>query len=300
MISVIINTKDRLKDLINCVKSILKQRCKISELIIVDAGLNYEKTEKEIVQLLDKNEIVLKFFHSLPGNSYQRNLGIKHINEKSKYVCFFDDDVILFKDTIENFMKKFKEYAQVDAVQGIEYNRVCQHPLGRLVRKVFFIGYEDKHWKLLPSGEHVMVIKPDKDEFIGSFMTGFTCVKKEIVEEFRFDEWFKNYAFLEDYDFSYRIGKKHQMIISPEVKFIHNQKTPSRLNTFKRSEMFIVNKSYFFLKNIKKTLFRRIAYIWSLFGHLVLNFGKSIYRGDRGYFLGTFRGVMRLFYGGGR
>lgn len=297
MISVIINTKDRLDSLLECVRSILKQTYFINELIVVDASENSNKIKNELQILLRKSDVEFKFFTTKAGNSFQRNVGIDHLNRNSKYVCFFDDDVVLFEDVIQNYMEKFQKYSDVAAIQGIESNRKPQHFLGKMVRKMFLIGYEEKEWKLLPSGEHTMVIDPINDKYVGSFMTGFTCVRRSILDEYRFDEWFQKYAFLEDFDFSYRIAQNYKILISPDLKLIHNRSIVSRLNAFEMTRMFMINKSYFFFKNIDKKVYLYLAFYWSLIGHLVLNIGKSFYKKDAGYFLGSLSGIFGVIRG---
>ncbi|MBN1587099.1 MAG: glycosyltransferase [Candidatus Omnitrophica bacterium] len=297
MISVIINTKDRPEDLKVCVRSILKQARPVQELVIVDASRNPEEARAEMEQLLQESSIVLKYLHTKAGNAYQRNVGIANLDPDSQYVWFCDDDVVLPEYAAQTYIKKFEQHPDVAAVQGIEVNRTRQHALGNIVRRIFCVGYEGKSWKFLPSGEHVMVIHPVGDQYVGSFMVGLTCVRKRILDEFRFDEWFESYAWLEDYDFSYRIGRKYKMLITPDVKITHNRSNVSRLGPFISSRMLMLNKRYFFCKNVDKSAGRYCAFLWSLAGHLVLNCGKSIYKWDCGYFLGTLSGIGRMSLG---
>lgn len=294
MISVIINTKDRLNDLCNCVRSIVQQTIRPNEIIIIDASVDYSDHEVSLRRILHESNIALKFLHTEAGNSFQRNVGINNLNIESKFVCFFDDDVVLSPDVIARYIAKFNSFPEIAAIQGVEINRISQNVLGKIVRIIFLIGYEGSEWKLLPSGEHVMLINPNKDAFVKSFMVGLTCVKREVLNDFAFDEWFKEYAFLEDYDFSFRIGKKFKMIISPEIRIVHNKAKSGRLNTFDTTRMFIKNKDYFYKKNMPRKLENQLAYSWSLVGHLVLNFGKSIYKRDPGYILGCFSGILTL------
>lgn len=292
MLSVIINTKDRLVDLRSCLKSIQAQRHLPQEVIIVDASLNEHLIKSMSQKALSGSGMLLKYVHTKAGNSYQRNVGISMLDVGAQYVCFLDDDVILFEDTIEKIIQKFKQYPQIVAVQGIETNRKPQHAIGKLIRKFFCIGHEGKYWRLLPSGENVSVIAPDKDIYVGSLMIGISCLKRNVLTEFTFDEWFQGYAFLEDFDFSYRIGQRYKMLQSPEIKFIHNRSITGRIGTDKMYEMYVRNKIYIFQKDMKQTFLNKLALIWSLLGHLVLNFGKSLYKRNWGFFRGTWRAVL--------
>jgi len=286
---------DRKNDLAKCISSLITQKTKFDELIIVDASINEKNIMPLCKKLLADSGIILKFFHTKPGNSYQRNVGIDNVDENSDFVCFFDDDVILFEDTLQNVISTFKNYPDVCGVQGIEINRKPQNIIGKIVRKIFFIAHEDSKWRLLPSGENTNIINPKHDIFVGSVMVGLSCFKRSILNKYRFDEWFKEYAFLEDYEFSYRLSRQHSLLVSPKIRFIHNKSLVARGNNYYSSKMYIINKTYIFLKHISKNnMFYWIAFIWSLLGHIILSAGKSICQMDGGYFFGTCAGIISI------
>lgn len=303
MISIIINTKDRLPDLLDCLQSILAQSVAVGEVIVVDASENGDAVRHEVESLFNGSGPRLKFQHAEPSAPRQMNTGLDLLDESSEVVGFFDDDVVADPQVLAEVVSRFQKHPGCIAVQGIEQNRPHQHRLGRQVRRLFGIAYEGEHWRLLPSGEHVMVVHPQKDEVVGSYMNGFTCVRREALGQEKFDEWFSGYAFLVDFEFSYRMARGRPMLISPAVKFHHKkyggQKSKgSRLDTATCSQMFIINKTYIFNKHMPKKLLNQLAFAWSLIGHTVLNCGKSLHRRDSGFFTGTCRGILKVVFGG--
>lgn len=295
--SVIIVTKDRPRDLKNCIGSLLLQDIPVDELIIVDASCYCKNIEQICGELVKQCRMLLKYVHTKPGITYQRNIGISLLDKLSEFVFFFDDDVILRQNVVKNMMETFSRHPDVAIVQGVESNRKPQNAIGRIVRKIFLIAHESNTWKLLRSGENTSVINPNEDIIIGSVMIGISCVKRKIFYEFKFDEWFTSYSFLEDYDFSFRVARKYKLLQTPSVQFIHNCSPVSRQRTSEAARMYIINKAYFYKKNIRKTQITTLSFIWSLFGHLILSFGKSIVRGDFGYFAGTIIGIIAVIEG---
>ena len=299
MISVIIPTKDRREDLNNFIESLVKQSSAVDELIIVDASVKEKGLQKMAQNVLVASPISFKYIHTASGLPYQRNIGISLLNPKTDYVCFFDDDVVLFEDTISCFLSKFIEYKDVVAMQGIEYNRKPQNLFGKIVKNIFFIGYEGANSKILLSGENTFVVKPQRDIPITSFRVGF-CMKKRVVDEFKFDEWFTGYAFLEDFDFSYRVCSKYKAIQSPLIRYVHNNSPVGRLNSFAVSRMYIINRAYIFRKFFSHSILRFFLFLWSLLGQLIFNFGKTLVKSDPGYFLGTAAAIKELMFSSGK
>lgn len=57
-----------------------------------------------------------------------------------------------------------------------------------------------------------MLSPVDDDIFAEWVFGGATCWSKNVLNEFKFDEWFSGYGFGEDLDFSYRVGKNINLL----------------------------------------------------------------------------------------
>lgn len=106
-ISIVIATKDRYEDLIECLNSIektLKSKIRKNvEVIVVDnnskdARIKNLQKEFEHVRLLEENRV---------GLSYARNKGI--VNAKGDIIISLDDDVIVREGWLENILKNFDD-----------------------------------------------------------------------------------------------------------------------------------------------------------------------------------------------
>jgi len=95
--SVIIPTYNRPDDLEKCVESIIIQTVRPDELIIVDDG---DLQKQPLQQSCEEAGIGYIYFRKdKPGLTASRNAGIKLAG--GDIVFFFDDDVVLFPDYVE-------------------------------------------------------------------------------------------------------------------------------------------------------------------------------------------------------
>ena len=117
-VSVVIVSKDRKKDLIDCVDSYLKSSYKLMEIIVVDNGskppLAVWFTKKYPQVLLITSEFNI-------GAAAGRNLGLKEA--KGDYILFSDDDAFAEKSMVENLVSVFEKNPQAGIVQPLVYDR---------------------------------------------------------------------------------------------------------------------------------------------------------------------------------
>jgi len=276
--SVIICTKDREKDLINCINSINKQTFLPNELIIVDDG-NLNKSK---IKIIINKKIKLKYIKTnRAGTSVARNIGVK--NASGDIIFFFDDDVILYKNYIKYILEEYKKdkFNLIKGIGGIsvkeKYRRNYQNFLDFLNRLFFVLP--KKSGVVLPSGFWRAVCKEDLttkspnlikvEAFSGCSMS----FRKEIFKKFLFDKNLTGYALGEDLDISYRIFKEYLrgLYIRSNAKLIHKKSKKSRLHIKDTNFKLIINKFYFFKKNIDKTFKNYLIYLWSLFGLIFID-----------------------------
>ena len=84
-----------------------------------------------------------------------------------------------------------------------------------------------------------------------------------------FDEIFDGatgYSHGEDTDFSYRVSRKYEIIVTPLAKMVHLGSPTGRMNPRQFTSHMIANRSYFFFKNIPRTAKNRLCFFWAMFG----------------------------------
>jgi GT2 family glycosyltransferase len=270
-VSVIIPTKNRVYDLEECIESLINQIYSIDELVVVD-GSNDNETENCIRSLKEKNLnfdcVYLK--QTKGGMAHARNIGIDYAS--GDVIIFIDDDVILDKRYMEEIVTVFandknKEIGGVGGKAEEKGNNKILH----LFYPIFGIIFLRDSWKkgsVTISGHHTRL--PDEPSYVEWLDGKSMAYRKNVLAEFRDDERLEilsPYAYYEDLDLSYRIGKKYKLFLNPKAKAIHKASPSSRPDFFKTNSIKIQNHYYF----IKKHKFSKVAFWWSTFGLLLVH-----------------------------
>lgn len=118
LVSIVIVTKDRKKDLVECINSYLNSSYKTIEIVVVDnASLPSlstwvpEKYPKIKLISSDKNL----------GAAAGRNLGLA--NTLGKYIIFTDDDAYADKDMVKFLVSAFEKKPKVGIIQPLVYDK---------------------------------------------------------------------------------------------------------------------------------------------------------------------------------
>ncbi len=273
-ISIVIPTYNRVKDLEECLNSISNQTKLPGEVIIVDDSDN-DRTKKLIKKIklkFQKKKITLKYIKNDKRKSLTvaRNIGIE--NSKGDIILFLDDDVILDKRYIEELLKVYKKHRNAVGVQGYITN--IKPVKSTFFRKFFFLLHSQRNMnKVLPSFE-IVYAYPLTKVIRCQWLTGSNqSYKKEIFDEFKFDEKLIGYSFKEDIDLSYRVYRKYPngLYQTPNAKLIHKGENMPKKKILPRKliYMYEVYSLYFFYKNIDQTLKNKLIYIWSRIGRII-------------------------------
>ncbi len=112
-VSIILPTYDRPKDIIPCLMSIINNKFKDYEVLVVDQSRGYE-IEKYIFGLsLDK---IRHLRCPKAGKAFALNFGI--VRSKGEIIVFTDDDCIVNKNWLSAIYGSFQKYAEIAAVTG--------------------------------------------------------------------------------------------------------------------------------------------------------------------------------------
>lgn len=300
--SVIIPTKNRTEDLIECIESLINQTYPINELLIVD-GSDSGETENYIRNLKEKN---LKFDciyikQTRGGTARARNMGMDQVSED--IVVFIDDDVILDKNCIKEIITVFATDKNeeiggvgVKAEEGINKNEF-QKKLFNLFYSVFGILFFRDSWErgnVTIAGHHVRL--PDGPSYVKWLDSKSMAYRKKVLSGFRYDENLEKlspYAYYEDLDFSYRIGKKYGLFLNPKANAIHKRSPSSRPDFFKTNSVKVQNHYYF----VKKHGFSKTAFWWSTFGVLLAHTFLLIAKASKDEYMsltGVVDGIMKI------
>lgn len=281
-ISIIVPTYNRVKDLRECLDLILIQTYLPVEVIIVDNGDN-EGTEnlvKDKKEEFEKSNTFLKYIKNKRENSLTvaRNMVVE--NSVGKIILFLDDDVVLDKNYSKEILKVYEEYPNALGVQGyISPDKVSK--IGNLINKVFSLYYLEKDECKALSSVSLTYPYPLNKIVSCQWLSGANhSYRRQILEEFKYDEKLKKYSEGEDLEFSYRFFKKYpgSLYITPHAKLIHKTSPEGRILGEKLIFMRKIYGLYLFYKIFNQNIENKIIYMWSRVGKLILNIGRSIFK----------------------
>jgi glycosyltransferase involved in cell wall biosynthesis len=223
--SVIIASRGRPLVLKATLESIWKQSIQPDEIIIsivndVDICPTIKNTTSQVI-------------YSSPGLCAQRNIGMQFLDKRCALVSFLDDDLELGAD----YFKEIKSFfAQCNNAVGLNGNI--------LVEGCSRLEAQDAFQKI--SSDY----KAMKENLIESLYGCNMHYRRESIGQELFDERLSLYGWLEDFDFSTRVGQKGGLYWIPRAMLCHLKEPTGRMNNRKFGFAQIMNPFYLYKKNV--------------------------------------------------
>jgi len=290
-VALIIATKDRPEELSKLLTSLSRQSYYPDQIIVVDGS------QPPLGDLIEKfsfmNIVSLRVFP--PSGTKQRNAGILSVEKGISLVGFVDDDVVFEPESVERMMTYWESAPQ--SVGGASFNRV-NHPAltGEWLKRSLLLEklglYNRKEGLVLSSGFQIMYGAAEKTTFIQWLGTTASVWRKEIFENFKFDEWFSGYSYLEDLDFSYRVGKVRRLAIVADAPYYHHPSPVGRPRDFIFGKKEVLNRFYFVRKHQELSVGKCCL---TLVSRMILSFFLLFYERRMSYanrLLGNFAGFL--------
>lgn len=295
-ITIVIPTKDRIKDIKECLESVANQSYPINSLIIVDGSENHE-TYDYVKVFNDKYKFINCIYRKQlkGGTANARNIGLDLAD--GDIVIFIDDDVILEPDCISEMISTFTRdvMEEIVGVGAVAKEEVPPNSIFKKIYSLFgtiFLRNSFTSGGITISGlPSRFKVEPSYVQWLDGKCMGY---RKKFLSNFRFDEKLElmgSYAFYEDLDFSYNISKEYKLFINPHIKLLHKEHTTGH-NYFKVYTAKIFNHYYL----VKKHKFNKLAFAWSTLGLLsaqsilfILRRNKDHLRAIMGIFAGLYK-----------
>lgn len=273
-ISVIIPTYNRANDLKEALDSIFKQTVLPKEIIVVDDSENNE-TRNLIKSIRESYQITNEFLKVISKSGERsltsaRNLGVNF--SSGKIILFLDDDVILDETYIAEILKIYTSKKDVNGVQGYIYTQYRKPVIDK--HKIFYLNHSELNkCRLLPSTQNTSPYQLTKTITCQWLSGSNQSYRRDIFQEFQFDENLRKYSYKEDMDFSYRVYKKYpnSLYMTPFARLIHKTSSEARTPDPKMIIMNEVYSFYFFYKNIDQTFKNKLIFWWSRLGPIIIN-----------------------------
>lgn len=295
--SVIICTRNRLQDLIICLESLKKQIAPAHEIIIVDSSTT-PITENDDFKALFTSEsfpiTLLRYLHTEPGLTYQRNRGITEAT--GDIVYFFDDDVQLSPEYLKNMNHAFAIRPHyVGGMGAVTNHGEYRSRLSAPFRRFFLLQRNYSSGKFTFSGmpTHTYGLTRFTDvQALGGCCMAF---RASVFQTHRFDEKLRFYGYMEDCDFSWRVAQTAPLFYNPHAQLEHFNSPISRDAIIRNKAMYVANYSYLFFKNIyPKNQVKIIAYLWSMIGLLCEASILSVAHKNSDYLKGYCKGLRAV------
>jgi GT2 family glycosyltransferase len=267
-ISIIIPTRNRTGDLIRCLQSLIIQSIKPDEILVIDSSetpIISEQKFQNLTTQLNKNNITLIYKHTSPGAAYQRNVAIPLAHGDIFY--FFDDDVILESNYIQEMQKIFEKFPQYYGGMGTVNGPRSTFSINRLLRILFFMQRDNASGTFtfsgMPTHSYGKTTFQEVEVLGGCGMV----YRAQAFKEQLFDENLGKYSYMEDCDLSKRVSRNHKLFYTPTARLDHLKSPLSRDNIIQNRAIFIINYSYLFFKNFyPENKLKILGYWWTVTG----------------------------------
>jgi len=285
IISVIICTRNRFADFEATIGSLAKQIRLPDELIVVDSS-----DTEGVHEYLNRSNIPMPFyyFHTRPGLTYQRNVGIE--KSRGQLLFFFDDDIHLEPNYIELIEKVFIDdtLGRIGAVGGriAGMKRREKTSIFHWLKKNYFnmlrhiflqsdFGTGRFRYSGMPTHPHLLMTSRYIECLSGCCM----AFRRQVFTLARFDEKLRGYGQMEDADISKQVlNAGYKIYYEASAVLDHKISAADRLKDRELAEMTVLNYAYLFRKHWAQNLGRKIAFYWTLLGLFVLYIHSSLGR----------------------
>jgi GT2 family glycosyltransferase len=247
-IAFVVATKDRPDELRRLWRSLCAQNRLPEELVVVDSSARPFPLAD-----LEPGPLALRYLRtSVASAARQRNLGLAAVGPDPDLVGFLDDDVVLEPGAVAAMLRFWN--AADAGVGGAAFN-MDNHPRSDWPRLkgLFLAGslglYGPRGGAVASSGFQTMIGRVAKTTWADWLPSTASVWRREIFQDYRFDEWFDGYSYLEDLDFSYRIGKAYRLAIVSEAHYRHLAAPGGRGSGPVFGQREVLNRLYFVSKH---------------------------------------------------
>ena len=290
-IAFVVPTRNRRRDLFRMLHSIQAGSAYPDQIVIVDGG---EELVGDVAQAFPQLPIDYERVYP-PSLSAQRNAGMARLRPEITLAGYLDDDLVLQPDAVEA-MLRFWESAR-PGTGGASFNIISdRRPRATAIKGLLLLD-APRRGAVLASGYHTMICPVEATIQVQWLFGGATVWRREVIREFQYDEWFHGTGFLEDVDYSYRVGKKYELMVVADARLDHLSWPIRREMNYTLGKWQVVNRYYFVRKHAELS---RAGFWWAMLGQMVVNAAKALVDRDRGMAnraAGNLAGAAALAFG---
>jgi len=244
----VVATKDRPQELGRLLASLARQNPKPAEIVIVDGSA---VAVPELACAFPG--LSIRYRHHQPaGAARQRNAGVASLDPEADLVGFLDDDTVLPAEA-SAAMLNFWDTAGTEYA-GAGFNLLNPANRGRRRFQTSPLAdrlglYCRRPGGVALSGWQSVVGTAAETCDVDWLGTGASVWRRRVFDEFRFDDYFDGYSYLEDLDFSYSVRRRFRLAIVATAGYRHFPSPAGRLSSREFGVMESANRLYFVRKH---------------------------------------------------
>ncbi|MGQ9598714.1 MAG: glycosyltransferase family 2 protein [Anaerolineae bacterium] len=265
--SIIIATRDRHEELNRCLRSLVCQEHRPDEVVIVDASLCPWESQEEF-------PFPVHVIKTEPRLTRQRNQGFQA--SRGDLIIYLDDDVELEPGYLAAMIAAFEAdtRGEIGAATGCITNVSrpgWRHPLRsllwlfNLVFQLPDLGSGRFRLSGFPTFPYHREEACDIEVLSGCNM----AFRRQVLQQFQFDERLTGYAYIDDDDMAYRVSRHYRCLYVPRARLAHLSAPKPRAGLRAHKQMLAWNHAYIFRKNLPRSFRRWLAFALSIAGLII-------------------------------
>lgn len=251
-LAVVVPTRNRPHEVATLLASLSVQSRRPESLVVVDSS---DPDLRDQVRSAVKRGLsaALHIDHWPPSAAAQRNRGLDAVSGDCDLVALLDDDVTLPPDALETACREIADAAPDFIGFGLNpTDKDATRGYGRLKgsRLVHWLGlYCDRVGAVMPSGWHTRLLSVAQPAEVQWLTTCAAIWKASAIRNIRFDEFFEQYSYLEDLEFSLQARKNGRLLALASASFLHRPAVGGRKSRFWFGRIEIRNRLYIVRKH---------------------------------------------------
>lgn len=247
------------------------------EIIIVDAGDNWQENRAKVAELMSAHPGIRLAYQPSPVRSIAQQRNIATAVATADVLFCLDDDTLMYPDCAERIMQIY-EADRTEAIVGVTTHSDPVSPLNAIeierkssalhdrakhgwglghtrfmrwiLREVFmmdtlrlFVPYDSG--RSVPTQEDVARIGQPALVPVFSMIGYALTVRRKVALAEPFDRWLLSYSPCEDTDASYRYSRHGMLVYTPSARLHHYEVAGARLNRHRVAALFLLNVAFF-------------------------------------------------------
>tara|TARA_R110002020_G_scaffold24229_5_gene79935 strand:- start:893 stop:1834 length:942 start_codon:yes stop_codon:yes gene_type:complete len=251
-LAVVVPTRNRPHELATLLANLAEQTRWPDCVTVVDGS--DEEFCPEIRRLVATCGLACRYLrHWPPSAAAQRNAGLDAVLPACDLVALIDDDLTLNPEAFEIACRASVDLG--DEFVGLGFNPTEEgakvgYGALKATRLAKSLGlYSNRVGAITPSGWHTRLLFVNRVTEVDWLLSGAVVWRASAIGDLRFDEFFEEYSYLEDLEFSLQARRRGRFAILPEATYLHVPAEGGRKSRFWFGRIEIRNRYYIVKKH---------------------------------------------------